>query len=219
MTATKVNAFQCPSDTNPGNLGTISAATMVMATSNYMSSSGSARQYFGSNITGPTWYLGGNSQVGRVVTLASVRDGTSNTAVFSEIVKGNQGANKPISNVCNNSPPTGVGAAGSDYADYQACMAGTWSTMWDYKGEYWTCMDAGRGGTYSHTMPPNTKSCNYGTAYDNRICASSYHSGGVNLLCLDGSVKFVKNSVSYPAWLGLGTVAGGEVIDANALQP
>ena len=89
--------------------------------------------------------------------------------------------------------------------------------MWDYKGQYWTCQDAGRGVAYSHTMLPNSKCCNAGGPWDNRVNASSFHSGGVNLLCLDGSVKFVKNSVSYPAWLGLGTVAGGEVIDANAL--
>jgi len=46
--------------------------------------------------------------------------------------------------------------------------------------------------------------------------ARSRHSGGVNALMGDGSVRFVKNSVSMPTWLALNTIAGGEVISADA---
>jgi prepilin-type N-terminal cleavage/methylation domain-containing protein/prepilin-type processing-associated H-X9-DG protein len=215
--ATTVNAFQCPSDQFPGHIGAIDYTSTNMAVSNYFSSSGTARQYSSSNITGPSWYLGGNANVGRVLKLANVVDGTSNSAIFSEIIKGNSGANKPLPNVVDDGPPTGVGAAGSDQLDFQACMKGTWSSPWDYKGEYWHSQDAGRGGTYSHTMPPNTKSCNAGTAYDNRICAGSAHSGGVNMSFLDGSVKFIKNSINYNAYLAIGTIAGSEVVSADQL--
>ena len=52
--------------------------------------------------TGPAWWLGGHSQIGIKVTLASVTDGTSNTAVFSEWVKGTAGQNKPGLNLCWN---------------------------------------------------------------------------------------------------------------------
>jgi prepilin-type processing-associated H-X9-DG protein len=216
--ATKVSVYQCPSDSNVGNLSTINGGTLglVIGVSSYFSSNGTARQYNGNNLTGPTWYVGGNSNMGRMITFAAVRDGLSNTVIFSEITKGNAGANKPLSNVVDGSAPTGVGAAGSDYLDYQACLAGTWTSLWDYKGEYWTDEEAGRGGTYSHTMLPNTKSCNYGGAWDNRICAGSYHSGGVNALMMDGSVKFIKNSINYPTWLGLGTVSLGEVISSDS---
>jgi prepilin-type N-terminal cleavage/methylation domain-containing protein/prepilin-type processing-associated H-X9-DG protein len=214
----RVSVYQCPSDTNVGNLSIINGtgATMVIGVTSYFSNNGTARQYNGNNLTGPTWYVGGNSNMGRMITFASVRDGLSNTVIFSEITKGNQGANKPLSNVVDGSAPTGVGAAGSDYADYQACLAGKWTSLWDYKGEYWTDEEAGRGGTYSHTMPPNSKSCNYGGAWDNRICAGSFHSGGVNVLMMDGSVRFIKNSINYPTWTGLGTVALGEVISADS---
>ena len=44
------------------------------------------------------------------------------------------------------------------------------------------------------------------------VGASSYHSGGVNVGFLDGSVHFVKNSVSQQAWWGIATKAGGEII-------
>ena len=47
------------------------------------------------------------------------------------------------------------------------------------------------------------------------LAASSYHSGGVNTLFGDGSVRFIKNSVSPVVWRSLGTIGGGEVISAD----
>ncbi len=46
--------------------------------------------------------------------------------------------------------------------------------------------------------------------------ARSRHAGGVNALMGDGSVRFVKNSVNMPTWMGLHTIAGGEVLSADA---
>ncbi|WP_165251001.1 DUF1559 domain-containing protein [Paludisphaera soli] len=51
------------------------------------------------------------------------------------------------------------------------------------------------------------------SAYSN---AQSNHSGGVNTLMADGSVKFVKDSVNMRTWMALGTKAGGEVIGSDA---
>ena len=48
------------------------------------------------------------------------------------------------------------------------------------------------------------------------ITARSYHPGGVNALLGDGSVRFVKDDIDGPTWRALGTVAGGEVVGANA---
>jgi len=44
------------------------------------------------------------------------------------------------------------------------------------------------------------------------ITARSYHSGGVNSLLCDGSVRFVRDSIAATIWHGLGTVKGQEVI-------
>jgi prepilin-type N-terminal cleavage/methylation domain-containing protein/prepilin-type processing-associated H-X9-DG protein len=45
--------------------------------------------------------------------------------------------------------------------------------------------------------------------------ASSNHPGGVNALFADGSVHFVKSSISGLTWRALGTIAGGEVISSD----
>src|SRR5262249_47482357 len=46
--------------------------------------------------------------------------------------------------------------------------------------------------------------------------ADSYHSGGVNVLMTDGSVKFIKDTVNPRTWWSLGTRAGGEIISADS---
>ncbi len=47
------------------------------------------------------------------------------------------------------------------------------------------------------------------------LSASSRHGGGVNALFADGSVHFIKNSISPATWRALGTIAGGEVVSAD----
>jgi prepilin-type N-terminal cleavage/methylation domain-containing protein/prepilin-type processing-associated H-X9-DG protein len=48
------------------------------------------------------------------------------------------------------------------------------------------------------------------------LSASSRHPGGVNALFADGSVRFVKNTVSPVTWRALGSVNGGEVVSADS---
>ena len=48
------------------------------------------------------------------------------------------------------------------------------------------------------------------------IGASSLHPGGVNVLCMDGSVRFIKSTVNVQAWYALATPNGNEVIGADA---
>jgi prepilin-type processing-associated H-X9-DG protein len=46
--------------------------------------------------------------------------------------------------------------------------------------------------------------------------ADSYHSGGVNSLFGDGSVKFIKSSANQSTWWALGTKGNGEVLSGDA---
>lgn len=48
------------------------------------------------------------------------------------------------------------------------------------------------------------------------VTARSYHPGGVNVLLGDGSVRFIKDTINGWTWRALGTVAGGEVMSADA---
>jgi prepilin-type N-terminal cleavage/methylation domain-containing protein/prepilin-type processing-associated H-X9-DG protein len=54
------------------------------------------------------------------------------------------------------------------------------------------------------------------TAAFSENTANSYHPGGVNLTLCDGSVRFIKDSISLPAWRALGSRNGGEVISADS---
>jgi prepilin-type N-terminal cleavage/methylation domain-containing protein/prepilin-type processing-associated H-X9-DG protein len=44
------------------------------------------------------------------------------------------------------------------------------------------------------------------------VTARSHHSGGVNALAMDGSVRFVSNGIDGVVWRALGTRQGGEVV-------
>ncbi|MFO0908732.1 MAG: DUF1559 domain-containing protein [Isosphaeraceae bacterium] len=48
------------------------------------------------------------------------------------------------------------------------------------------------------------------------LAASSRHAGGVNALFGDGSVRFVKDTINPATWRALGSIAGGEVVSADA---
>ena len=45
---------------------------------------------------------------------------------------------------------------------------------------------------------------------------SSYHPGGANVLLLDGSVRFLKDSASHADVWALGSISQGEIISADA---
>jgi prepilin-type processing-associated H-X9-DG protein len=74
---------------------------------------------------------------------------------------------------------------------------------------------------YNHAMPPNFQSCDYTTSggglnIHGAHTASSRHPGGVDSLFCDGSVKFIKSSISQQTRWALGTTSNGEVIDASS---
>ena len=232
----KINSYQCPSDGNPANTGNVASgvtgstvpAGYHMGTTNYGMNNGTMRHLNGNYLTGVAWFLGNHKQIGQRVTLASVTDGLSNTAAFSEWVKGHSGRYtngtvhpQDIPGVSYFSSIPSFGSSGTYQGEAQACQQAT-TIYWDYRGEYWTAGYSGRGGTYGHVNTPNKKACaGYANSkgdlngYDSAMTPSSFHSGGVNMLFLDGSVKFIKDSINILTWCAIGTRANGEVVDAG----
>jgi prepilin-type N-terminal cleavage/methylation domain-containing protein/prepilin-type processing-associated H-X9-DG protein len=66
------------------------------------------------------------------------------------------------------------------------------------------------GTTYDVDYVAATES-NLGDTYA-AVTSRSYHPGGVNVLLMDGSVRFVRNSIPVASWRALGTRAGGETV-------
>jgi len=50
------------------------------------------------------------------------------------------------------------------------------------------------------------------------VTARSYHDAGVNAMFMDGSVRFISDSITLDVWRALGTANNGEVIDSSVLE-
>jgi prepilin-type N-terminal cleavage/methylation domain-containing protein/prepilin-type processing-associated H-X9-DG protein len=173
---------------------------------------------------------GGSLQGGSYETprdLAQLTDGTSNTAAYSEYIRGN-GSNTPATcpaglGLIYTSPSPANAFAGllnNDFQQAAACdraVQGTNSYTW--KGDWWLADLF----PYSHTTTPNRKSCFYSdvggrpwSTITSVISASSRHPGGANTAFCDGSVRFIKSSIDPRTWAAIGTINGGEVISSDA---
>ena len=219
--AVQVASYLCPSD--------MDRLTNLQGHNNYGACAGADPRVNADAADG--MFRGGNNTTTQTRTMAlrDVTDGLSNTAAFSEKNKGiggQQGDNavfrdtlKPSSSVAQIPAPAPNGTMiyynlckGVDPSLASTPLHSTRSqcSNW-FNGNKSQCR-------YTHTMPPNSSSCGWGADNDGgAISATSRHAGGVNVLMGDGSVRFVKNSVSLATWWALGTIAGGEVISADSL--
>ena len=223
---TQISSLLCPSDGNVpcGTTAPSGQTARQIGYSSYPNNIGTFYRNNGNMIDGPAYSLGNAN--GPTVTLASITDGTSNTVIFSEWIRGkNQQQGNGLWQTFSASIPvpstatpliTIVGACQSSSTVF---MSG--SSPWARKGEEWLDNNCPTGGCYSHIMTPDKKACFFNgdgvhTIYT-LVGASSNHSGGVNCGLLDGSVRFMKDSVSQQTWWAISTKAGGEVISADSL--
>jgi prepilin-type N-terminal cleavage/methylation domain-containing protein/prepilin-type processing-associated H-X9-DG protein len=224
----QISSFLCPSDANiPDGTTTVGGMTGQPAYHSYPNNIGTFATNNGNTYDGPAYELAAN--FGPTVTLATIVDGTSNTAIFSEYIRGMNNPNTdgafqiykdttdstanpaPLNQLvtdCLGVPTVAMGNALATSDQYQ-------------KGADWLNQNCGKGGGYSHIMPPNTRACYFSSTNASKtytmVGASSNHPGGVNVGFLDGTVRFIKNSVSRPTWWAIATRAGGEVISSDTL--
>ena len=249
--AVQINSFLCPSDTNVGSPDGINYSP---ATGNHVIGDQNYPYNIGVNpftsaaagsLNGPAYFPGYNSNAGVIpggdkpygppsganvlraetrVSLASFTDGTSNTAIFGEWIKGTgaQPANFYGLGYTYSSPDTPFAFAGQQNADFiyaTNCsnLAPNTGQSWTWKGDWWA---SGNTATYSHTQLPNRRSCFYnGPGQEgaiNMLAAGSLHPGGVNLCFADGSVKFIKQTINPATYYAIATVGRGEVVSADS---
>ncbi|MDR2705945.1 MAG: DUF1559 domain-containing protein [Planctomycetaceae bacterium] len=234
--ATQVTPFWCPSEsvTKPNNgekWGRI----------NYAWNFGDIPEW--TNSDSPLGYRGiwFFTRSGRKITFSHVVDGTSNTLLFAEIaISESYSDNKVRSGIVYNSAikrdsaPSACGAERGNGGTFVS------STTQSIKG--WSWGDGRKQQAVNTILPPNQPSCadaSSGSAYtiltSSFLTASSYHSGGVNGALVDGSVRFISETISsgnitglpgrpeytkewyqysgpstYGPWGALGTAHGGD---------
>jgi prepilin-type N-terminal cleavage/methylation domain-containing protein/prepilin-type processing-associated H-X9-DG protein len=219
--ATSVNSFLCPSDPAmqipPGQV----LPGYGWGGVNYRANEGtSVAMWFGADDTagvnnGKVAEPNGLFYSSQLIKLASVTDGTSNTAAFSEHVIGD--FSNSISTDISDTYRPGTYPANSDEA-FAFCLATNINDLslqgYSNVGAPWTY---GYHSTtsYWHSGPPNSRSCMYPPSRISTT-ANSRHPGGVNVGLADGSVRFVKSTVNLQAWRALGTRNLGEVISADS---
>ncbi len=178
--------------------------------------------------------------VNRTRGIAQFLDGTSNTILYSEI-KSFQPRIKCaslFSSVPDTTPTSFPGPADPIPASYMSCGVpdNKFHSRWSNGGVYhagfttaWppnkftpTNVPAGTVFTFpgprAGLLDTDIISANEndgGPTYA-AFTSRSYHSGGVNSLFADGSVRYIKTSVNPVTWRALGTIAGNEVVSSDS---
>jgi prepilin-type N-terminal cleavage/methylation domain-containing protein/prepilin-type processing-associated H-X9-DG protein len=205
-----------------GCIGTTSS--MEPTPSDTPGGSNSATWNKGAGIFATSW---SGQQVLKGTPISGVIDGTSNTAMFSEVMRTTEGW-PHISNTRTNTSvilalPTIVDASyDTDGRVAPPCASGAeWNSTVSYAGlEFERSLYAVT--FYNHTLPPNW---NRLTASGNQqyncgdtsityfhVSPSSHHAGGVNVCFADGSVHFISDNIDFATWQALGSKAGNEVV-------
>jgi prepilin-type N-terminal cleavage/methylation domain-containing protein/prepilin-type processing-associated H-X9-DG protein len=240
----RLNAFLCPSAPPPSYLGMGLAAgplTSLSVPGNcYFASMGSSLEYDMTNSGGPPngpFFDSGTSNAAPT-RLAAITDGLSNTISFGEWKPGS--GNTTVVSLPQDVIFAGQSSLTSNTTDMVMSTAGS------AKFQQWTsaCVSAASPATSSARGPrtvtlgqywgvglpiltlgnivlgPNPKvpNCGFLNSYDTggMFTLSSYHPGGANVLMGDGSVHFLKDSVSPTVLWALGSCRQGEVISSDS---
>ena len=189
-----LKVYQCPADPAGGRVsGSLYGGT------DYAANAGSGTILSGSLVNADGVFF-----LDSAVRLTDITDGTSNTVAFSERPLGGDDAARVMIELPGSTDPT----AG-------ACSSGAGVRNVE-RGAKWILGNYGNT-LYNHADAPNpaASDCTNATQQKGRMAARSRHTGGVEVLFCDGSVRFVPDGVDLGAWRALATRAGGEVMVAG----
>lgn len=138
----------------------------------------------------------------RSLGFSDVPDGASNTAWLAEFLVGHYGNPDAYEIMISPHQPSD-----DDFAEL--CEHTTLTGDQTGRGTPWP--DGGQS-AYDHLLPPNRHNCINGHYPSRTLNAGSHHSGGANILLLDGSVQFISDHVDRGTWRSLGTRNGDEPV-------
>jgi prepilin-type N-terminal cleavage/methylation domain-containing protein/prepilin-type processing-associated H-X9-DG protein len=206
----RIKILMCPSDPNASGNGS------PMGWSNYHGNGG-----IWYDRSGKDGMFDDLQNSGRKI--AHVTDGTSQTALYAEVANGQfNGATRHRIADCYETPTTlpyqkltwaqlQQGRAELATKDWKtAPFAGGTGSTWSFKGYPYVEGSPWRL-WYSHLTAPNSPCWRTGNWWGIVVPASSYHSGGANTCMVDGSVRFIRDSIDPDAWMATGSRNGGEV--------
>lgn len=228
----QIGSFLCPSDDSKQQ------PAYPWGTSNYFGNNGGPgciRRFTGTMVAGSAWTTHANLGV---VGLESIRDGTSSTALMSERLMGiRDNSFLPTANSIDakrgffeltNGPVADGNDSAAALAFLQQCksLPGTQQAANSLCiGYIWvTGYYVHQTNFYNHWGTPNMLACHNQTQESGQVWEASNgiapptsnHPGGVNIAMADGSVRFVRDTVSPSTWWALGTRAGGEAISSDS---
>ncbi len=200
--ATTLAVLLCPSDGGSGRPG-------WSAPTSYRANYGSERWNVPAN--GP--FAGFRNQ-----SLAQTRDGLSQTAAFSEKLRG--GVERPAVDLRSDLISGDIGLPYTIDEALADCASRPYppKQFRTEAGLIWFVSGLGQTG-YNHILTPNhpVPDCvKIMPATSGLVGVRSNHPGGVQVAFCDGSVRFVKDAINAPIWRAFGTRAGGEVIDQGS---
>ena len=218
---TVVSSYLCPSDGQPG-LTVPGYYTFPSAGTNYAVNGGTG-QGLNADVRWPTDGVVWNQSA---VRIADIVDGTSNTILAAEMIRGagsngpNAGRHPEFRRSASRGDIRSV-AGGQGYIpplinpdlDQLAAIATSWRGD---RGNSWFIGTAAQGLFLAYHLP-NSRSPDIFIHGQGYLAARSLHPGGLNVLLGDGSVRFVKDTINPFTWRALATRNGGEVISADAL--
>ncbi len=245
VSITRIGTFLCPSDSPPNwNLSSASQPLPNYRApgNNYFASVGSSLEFASRQTSGPPngpfSYVG---EIGKTMRLSDLTDGTSSTIGFGEWRVGDGNSSLisiPSDVVFVGKLPAGTARNNGTLSMPNPVLVASFPTWLQ------TCTTAQQLDRTNHTsalgeawifdicgvsfgnvlQPPNPKfpNCDSSTVASNSLQnpgmwgLSSHHPGGANVVFLDGSVKFLKDTISPPTLWALGSYGQGEIISSDA---